>query len=512
MDKFLNELRGCGENLKNSILSSVVLYKATGEVVIDVVTDNAFTKEGYVAAESVAKKYVPEEFTLKLKIRKLSPDCQMVQDKILEILAEKYKALSAVIERGDVKVEKVENGFNFTLYLMRSVGDGQDAVTGITQALKKCFCGEFNGFSAVSNKTADDFEVEEEHENIEYIIPIRTFDIVDFTSIESSEIPKTAIYLSDLNFVSEHVVICGELVDIEEREYTRKKDGEKKPYYALTINDKTATVRTTYFPRMKSIEKIKQLKAGDGIVCTGATEIFNGAVRFTAKFIDYGKQREDFVPEKRQSKPCPKYYSVIKPEKYEDFTQADLFSNTSVPDCLKQNEFVVFDLETTGLNSSPAGGNMDKIIEIGAYKIKNGVIAESFTTFINPQKKLSDEIIKLTGITEEMVKDAPTYEKVMPDFFKFCNGCYLVGHNIAGFDFKFVDYYCSQCGYNLDRKLFDTIPLSQQLLFLPNYKLNTVADHFNITFNHHRAIDDALVTAKIFIELVKIKKSLPNLC
>ncbi len=99
----------------------------------------------------------------------------------------------------------------------------------------------------------------------------------------------------------------------------------------------------------------------------------------------------------------------------------------------------------------------------------------------------------------------------MPDFYKFCDGSILVGHNIAGFDFKFVEYYCAKCGYMLERRLIDTIPLSQELLFLSNYKLNTVADKFGISFNHHRAVDDALVTAKIFIELIKIKKSLPNM-
>ena len=171
----------------------------------------------------------------------------------------------------------------------------------------------------------------------------------------------------------------------------------------------------------------------------------------------------------------------------------------------------MFDLETTGLNSSPAAGNMDSIIEIGAYKVTDGVICESFTTFINPARKLSEEIINLTGITEEMVAGAPTYEKVMPDFYKFCDGAILVGHNAAGFDFKFVDYYCAKLDYMLERRIIDTLPLSQELLFLSNYKLNTVADKFGISFNHHRAIDDAYVTAKIFIELIKIKKSLPKL-
>ncbi len=233
-------------------------------------------------------------------------------------------------------------------------------------------------------------------------------------------------------------------------------------------------------------------------------------MRYTARNIDRGHAPEGFVLQKRASKPAPKYYTAVEPQPYVDFTQADLFTKEVLPDCLINNTFVVFDLETTGLNSSPAGGNMDRIIEIGAYKISGGEIKESFSTFVNPGRKLSEEIVKLTGITQEMVESAPGYEKVMPDFFKFCQGAYLVGHNIAGFDYKFVEYYCSILGYNLERKLFDTIPLSQELLFLSNYKLNTVADHFGITFNHHRAVDDALVTAKIFIELIKIKKSLPK--
>lgn len=141
----------------------------------------------------------------------------------------------------------------------------------------------------------------------------------------------------------------------------------------------------------------------------------------------------------------------------------------------------------------------------------DGQIAEVFSTFINPEKKLSDEIINLTGITEEMVAPAPTYAQVMPDFFKFCYGSVLVGHNAAGFDYKFVDYYWSSLGYIFERKIIDTLPLSQELLFLSNYKLNTVAEKFNISFNHHRATDDALATAKIFIELIRLKKSLPKI-
>ena len=104
---------------------------------------------------------------------------------------------------------------------------------------------------------------------------------------------------------------------------------------------------------------------------------------------------------------------------------------------------------------------------------------------------------------------APAIEQVLADFFKFTDGAYLVGHNV-NFDYRFVHYYGEQAGYMFDKKLFDTLTLAQELLRgkLANYKLNTVADYYGLTFNHHRAFDDACVTAKVFIELIKKKGNL----
>lgn len=507
-ENFLKEIRSL-ENLNNSIISSIVLESNKKLVTVKLITDKAFTRENKAEAEKIVRAYVPQFFNCTLEISKLTPDCEMVKTKILEALNGNFKALSVTMTENDIKVQKTERGFEYEISVMQLLSSG-NICSVVTAYLKKCYCGEFFGKCVQNTKIADDIEVEEEHENIEFEVPVRSFEIADFSFLEGSEKQESAIYLSDLNFESEKVVVCGVIEDIRERNYTNSRNQEKL-YYSFTINDKTDNLRVTYFTRQKSIDKIKELKVGDSIVCTGKTEVFNGNLRFTANVIDYGSTPENFVPEKRASKPVPKYYSVIKPQPFSDISQTDMFSDTSIPACLKGKTFVVFDLETTGLNSAPSSGNMDKIIEIGAYKVTDGVISESFTTFINPHKKLSDEIINLTGITEEMVANAPTYEEVMPDFFKFCDGSILVGHNIAGFDFKFVDYYCAKLGYMLERKLIDTIPLSQELLFLSNYKLNTVADKFGITFNHHRAIDDAYVTAKIFIELIKIKKSLPKL-
>lgn len=492
-------------------MSSVSLIKADGRVEIALVTDKPYTADDEAAARRIARRFVPELFSCSVKISKLTPDIGMVAKRILALIPEINRQLAAFVTADDIKVEKTESGFYFEVAVVRASTFTADVAERICAELKKQFCGEFTGRCVTVESKLDDIVIEEKHENIQYEIPPRSFGIAEFSFLEGGVTHNRAVYIADLNFISESVVICGEITDIREKTVTTS-GGREKLMYNFTVNDTTASVRVGYFTRQKSIEKIKKLKVGDSIVLTCKTESFNGSIRPTANFIDFGKVPYGFVPEKRLSKPVPKYYETVFPEPFIDFTQSNLFVENSLPKCLTDNTFVVFDLETTGLNSSPSAGNMDRIIEIGAYKIENGEIKECFNTFINPQRKLSSEIISLTGIDQSMVDGAPTYERVMPDFFKFISGCYLVGHNAANFDYKFIDYYCSQCGYMPERRIFDTLFFSQSVLHLSNYKLNTVADHFGITFNHHRAADDALVTAKIFIELVKIKKSLPNLC
>jgi len=506
--EIIEEIRSVSKNLSRAILRGLTLDRATNTVTAKIITDEAFTPADEAGADEVIKKHVPAYFKSKVEISKLTPDEEMVKRKVGEAVCALSNVVYATLGKDDIKVEKCAGGFKYVICVAQSIAPA-NLCERVDEYLKSRFCGNFSGECRKSDKNLEDLEVEERHDEIEFEMPVRTFKIEDFEILEGEKIRTTAVYMSDLNLVSDEVILCGTIEEIRERTYTNKK-GVEKTYYNFVLSDTTARAYVTYFTRLKTIEKIKQLKVGDSIVCTGLNESFNGNLRYTAKTIDFGRPPKGFVPEKRASKPVPRYYKTVTPQPYTDFEQTDFFTETSTPECLKGHTFVVFDLETTGLNSSPVSGNMDKIIEIGAYKITDGEISECFSTFINPERKLSEEIINLTGITEEMVADAPKTEEVMPDFYKFCYGSILVGHNVAGFDFKFVDHYCANCGYILERNIIDTIPLSQELLFLSNYKLNTVADKFNITFNHHRATDDALATAKIFIELIKLKKSLPN--
>lgn len=469
-ENFVEEVRAF-HGFNNAVLQSVELTRADGSVQINLITNTTYTDDDLHGVESVAKKYVPAPFKEKVSVVKIMPDCDMIKRKILALAKEASKLISSTLREQDVTVTKTNDGFFYSV-AVTGFAPSDSFIEAIDKGLKLSFCDKITGECVKSSRKAEDIEIEEEGENVEYLTPVRSFKICNYRAIEGNAHPTSAVYISDLNFESESVAICGRVESISERTYKRKDDTER-PYFVIYINDGTAGIQATCFARQKSIEKIRAIEEGNNIVCTCKAENHNGVIRFTTTSVDYGEQPEGFVPEKRKGKPAPKYYSVIKPQPYVDFAQSDMFADNFMPDCLKQNVFVVLDLETTGRNTMPSAG-MDRITEIGACKIENGVIKESFTTLVNPQRKLSEEIVQLTGITDEMLKDAPAYEQAMPDFFKFCDGAYLVGHNIAGFDWKFIEYYWNQLGYIPDRRLFDTLPLAQEQLFLKNYKLNTI--------------------------------------
>ena len=164
--------------------------------------------------------------------------------------------------------------------------------------------------------------------------------------------------------------------------------------------------------------------------------------------------------------------------------------------------FVVFDIETTGF--SPASC---KIIEIGAVRVEEGRITDRFSTFVNPESPIPFRIENLTGINDNMVLQAPTIDRVLPEFLEFCRGAVMVAHN-AGFDMSFIQKNCEDLGIGQTFTVVDTVAMARFLLpGLNRFKLDTVAKALNISLeNHHRAVDDAACTAEIFVKFVKMLK------
>ena len=171
--------------------------------------------------------------------------------------------------------------------------------------------------------------------------------------------------------------------------------------------------------------------------------------------------------------------------------------------------FVVFDLETTGFSNKN-----DKITEIGAVKIENFKVVDRFSQLINPQKDISYKVQELTGITNDLIKDKPTIEEVLPKFIEFIGDSVMVAHN-ADFDMGFMQQKCREQNIEFKNTSIDTLTLARTLLpHMKRFRLNLIAKELGVPLlNHHRAVDDAEATAHIFIKFMEmiIKKGAQKL-
>ena len=159
-----------------------------------------------------------------------------------------------------------------------------------------------------------------------------------------------------------------------------------------------------------------------------------------------------------------------------------------------EDEFVVFDIETTGLSNRTCG-----ITEIGAVKVKCGEVLERFNTFVNPEMPIPEEITKLTSITDDMVKDAPVIAEILPKFLEFVGDRLLIAHN-AEFDVGFIREAAKRLDIPFNSPFLDTLALSRHInTDLKTHKLDSLAKYFKLEdFHHHRACDDAEILSKIY--------------
>ncbi len=156
--------------------------------------------------------------------------------------------------------------------------------------------------------------------------------------------------------------------------------------------------------------------------------------------------------------------------------------------------YIVLDIETTGISPE-----IEAITEIGAAKIVNGNIAETFSSLVNPNRPIPAKITALTGITDEMVAEALPIEDVMPSFIEFCEALPILGHNV-NFDYSFLKTAASRLGLNFEKTGLDTLVLSRQFLEKQkSYSLTNLIEVFGLSReNAHRGLDDALATWQIY--------------
>lgn len=502
--QFLDDLKKLDERLKNLKIASIEVarseHKVTYEFICDKTVDEDLKEKILQEAEKITS---PVFFTVVVNVRKIVSNDELVARDIYKYLKENFISLSIFLKQSDISCDVYGD---MVKYVLRLSSDGVEyakkngLIAKINAHLFHRFCSDFVG--EIEEKEADetvnllfDNVYEEELEKIEH----RTIKVEDEVVIDDPEMGRVAEYIEDLT--SGDAVVCGKVVEI-----TEKQTKTGKPFFILKINDTTGTLSGLYFSKKSTYKKICDITEGECIIARGTMGEYNGRPSFTFSKINRCTFPTDFVKKDRYKKSAPKSYRNIFPEPASTIKIKSVFDlDTALPEELLENDYVVFDTETTGLDY-----NKDCVTEIGAVKIKKGKICEQFTSLINPDKKIPENIVELTGINDDMVKDSPRISAVIPDFMKFIEGCVLVGHNVE-FDMSFMRRFALENDYEIKNRTIDTISLAKKYLKgVKKYDLHTVADAFNVTFRHHRALSDAYATAEVFIELIKLKNTEEN--
>ena len=356
------------------------------------------------------------------------------------------------------------------------------------------------------------------------------------------------IPISSISGDSGRIVVWGDVFDIEKKV---TKSGDKN-IFTIDITDYTGSTTAKVFNSIKESAVIDNIKKGDTIVVQGDVEYDKYAGELVVNARSIGTAKKVKVVDNAEKKRVELHMHTNMSQMDAVTSAGDLVNRAyqwghkavaitdhgvaqAFPDAMKAADkinkdeekikiiygveayfmddlvesvkgdadtgfdgtFICFDIETTGLSAA-----RDKITEIGAVKVENGVITDTFSTFANPEMPIPQKITQLTGITDDMVKDAPSQSEAVSAFLEFAGDNVLVAHN-APFDTSFIAKACEDMGREYNYTSIDTVAISRAILTdIKNCKLDTVAKFLRLgDFNHHRATDDAEMLARIFINL-----------
>ena len=356
------------------------------------------------------------------------------------------------------------------------------------------------------------------------------------------------IPISSISGDSGRIVVWGDVFDIEKKV---TKSGDKN-IFTIDITDYTGSTTAKVFNSIKESAVIDNIKKGDTIVVQGDVEYDKYAGELVVNARSIGTAQKVKVVDNAEKKRVELHMHTNMSQMDAVTSAGDLVNRAyqwghkavaitdhgvaqAFPDAMKAADkinkdeekikiiygveayfmddlvesvkgdadtgfdgtFICFDIETTGLSAA-----RDKITEIGAVKVENGVITDTFSTFANPEMPIPQKITQLTGITDDMVKDAPSQSDAVGAFLEFAGDNVLVAHN-APFDTSFIAKACEDMGREYNYTSIDTVAISRAILTdIKNCKLDTVAKFLRLgDFNHHRATDDAEMLARIFINI-----------
>lgn len=501
-NEFLADVRALDEKLKNLRLNAIRIDRAQKciayDFICDKTVDEALRKKILEEAEKIT---LPAFRSVSVTVKKIACDVELICSAIQKYLTTNYPSVSIFLKETDLYCSVSEEGVRYVIRLPKESIEAfirNGVVRKLNDHLGKNFCADFVG-SFEEKEPEESISLLEEEVFIQELQKIehRTIKVEDVVIVDDLHMGNLAIYLEDVTSYGNYTV-CGKVTEIREKE---TKGAKPKPMFIINIDDTTGTLSGVYFSKKSTVQKIRDVTVGECIIARGTLSEYKGKPSWTFDKINRCSFPKNFVKKDKLKKSAPKRYSLIFPEKATTVKVNTVFDvEQKLPRELMEKEFVVFDLETTGKEVMNNG-----ITEIGAVKIKNGKITEQWTTLVKPDYNIDQENFSITGISNEMVKDSPKINQVLPDFMKFIEGTTLVAQ-FAEFDMKFLKRFASANDYEVTNEVIDTVDLGRKYLpELKHHDLKSLADRFGIVFHHHRALPDAQTTAEVFIEIMKIK-------
>lgn len=507
MSKISDLIQKSDERFAKVRVEEVVYEKKSKRLCVTLLTCRHFLPDDEQFLATLIKKELPfAEPTVRLRKSVCTSDVAV--GKICDFIADNCAPIKDRISRSDVSVAVSDDRAEITIFAEEDVCDYlkvKNFAEGLCAYLQGFFCEDFSvSYSPRANEDSSDVLADEkvDYARIE-LIPPRYFKVNAVTRLMSNDETNEVMYIADAAERTGEIYIAGRVISVREK---TTKTG--KPFFIYDFSDGTGRMSGSLFTENKAtLKKLEKIQEGSEVVVFGKGETTDkGYHRFGIKAMNFCELPKDFVYEERRSRRVPETYLLVQPSRVEEIRQTSLFNmDTSIPACFKGTNIVVIDIETTGTSTTD-----DRITEIGAIRLVDGKVTEKFATMVNPGRRIPDIVVELTGITDDMVADAPSFDDVAGDLFKFCHGSIIVAHNIA-FDYNFIKNMSKPTGYVYGNRGIDTLALSRAVLpDLNNHKLNTVCEHFGIEFLHHRAYSDALATAQLLVELVRLKGSLPE--
>ncbi len=442
---------------------------------------------------------------LKVKFLKVYVEEKLIKKSIFQIFEDKFKLLNTYIQDDDIEIKITNLDVEVILKVSPRINEfitTSKVANYLSKELKNNYLVDFVITVMPCAEKVDEVDIDN--------VVIKTshrktqrYDVLIIKDIFGTSMLPKPEFLSQIVAPKNSVLVAGYIYKIERKDFIIKKGkraGQQKAYFTFVLEDRHGKIDCIYFCPNSRLKDLEALEEGMFLLLHG--DVRMGLNNRLTLYIDKMalasevEQKEEKVADEAEVKD-------VEIEKLSALMQDNMFGAVNHYNAkIMNNTIVVFDIETTGLNP-----DLDQIIELGAVKIEKGNIVEKFSTFVKPTIDIPFEVTRLTHITNEMVEDAPSIEVVIEKFYEFSRDCVLCGHNIIGFDLKFIRRFGLIYNLNFDNDIIDTMNEARvSKLKISRFNLGVVTKALGIELKDaHRAWNDAFATAQVLLKLNEIK-------